>query len=164
MTISHTQVSHPNQPPSLLSNDIPPTTYLSANPSLDHLVVSGIVIHAKSGRALLIQRASHDGFPLKWECPGGGVEPGIDATILDALSREVREETGLIVTRDQIVGEADMIEFLGHDGTKWRKITFLVVIGGGDELPKVEVNPEEHQDAVWATEEEVLAGQCAGRT
>ncbi len=65
--------------------------YLSVHPSLTHLVTSALI--TCNSRVLLIQRAAHDGFPLKWECPGGCVDIS-DTTILNALSREVGEETG----------------------------------------------------------------------
>ncbi|KAL2259743.1 hypothetical protein VTK26DRAFT_6462 [Humicola hyalothermophila] len=47
-------------------------------------------------RVLLLQRAAHDGFPLKYECPGGNVELGVDATILDALCREFKISSFLL--------------------------------------------------------------------
>ncbi|KAK3303796.1 NUDIX hydrolase domain-like protein [Chaetomium strumarium] len=145
-------------PPSLAPYNISPAAYLAANPGLKGLVVSAIIIH--NSRVLLIQRAAHDGFPLKWECPGGGVDT-TDATILHAVCREVHEETGLVVTR---LGEkVNVLDFDGwENGAKWTKITFLVVLDDGDEAV-VRLNAQEHQDAVWATDAEVASGMCEGR-
>jgi len=143
---------------SLAPYNISPSLYFSAHPSLAGLVASAVIIH--KNRALLIQRAAHDGFPLKWECPGGGVDL-TDASILHALCREVHEEAGLLVRH--VVDVVDTVEFLGSsDQTTWRKITFLVVLEE-TEVPPVRLNAEEHVDAVWATEEDVVSGVCEGR-
>ncbi|MFH8559242.1 NUDIX hydrolase [Streptomyces celluloflavus] len=50
--------------------------------------VAGVIVDDR-GRALLIQRRDNG----QWEPPGGVLEPG--ETILDALQREVLEETGI---------------------------------------------------------------------
>ena len=47
------------------------------------------------GRLLLVQNRRRDGS-LDWTTPGGVVDPG--ETLIDALTREVEEETGLSVT------------------------------------------------------------------
>jgi 8-oxo-dGTP pyrophosphatase MutT (NUDIX family) len=146
--------------PSLTPYNIPPANYLAAHPTFKGLIVSAVVIH--KNRVLLIQRAPHDGFPLKWECPGGGVDQ-TDATILHAVCREVHEETGLGVTH--IADVVDILEFEGggsDKGTLWRKITFLVGLDPED-LPEVRLDAEEHVDAVWASEGDVLAGKAEGR-
>jgi 8-oxo-dGTP pyrophosphatase MutT (NUDIX family) len=144
-------------PDSLAPYNISPAAYITANPALTGVVVGAIIIH--NSRVLLIQRAAHDGFPLKWECPGGGVDT-TDATILHAVCREVHEETGLVVSR--LGDEVHVLDFDGwEDGVKWRKLTFLAVLDGGEE-PVVRLNPEEHQDAVWATAAEVISGICGG--
>lgn len=52
--------------------------------------------------------------------------------------------------------------FKGRDA--WRKYTYLVeaeTTGEGE--MKVEIDPEEHDDFVWATEEEVRADRCGER-
>ena len=61
----------------------------------------GAVVHDPGGRLLLIRRghAPHAG---SWSLPGGRVEPG--ETIEQAVEREVREETGLLVRAGAEVG------------------------------------------------------------
>src|SRR5579875_134896 len=53
------------------------------------LLVSAGIIH-RNGRVLVGQRRKNDRHPLKWEFPGGKVEPGESPQ--QALVRELREE------------------------------------------------------------------------
>lgn len=54
-------------------------------------VVAGIIY--QSDRLLVCQRREDATFPLKWEFPGGKVEPG--EGYWEALRRELREELGI---------------------------------------------------------------------
>ena len=51
-------------------------------------VVAGLIF--RDGRLLVCQRHETSAFPLKWEFPGGKVEPGERSE--DALRRELKEE------------------------------------------------------------------------
>ncbi|MCU1497113.1 MAG: ADP-ribose pyrophosphatase [Acidimicrobiales bacterium] len=57
-------------------------------------LVAGGVIEGPDG-VLLVQNRRRDGR-LDWSTPGGVVDPG--ETVLEGLTREVAEETGLVVT------------------------------------------------------------------
>jgi 8-oxo-dGTP diphosphatase len=61
----------------------------------------GAVIKDKRGRLLLIRRGHDPGAGL-WSLPGGRVEPG--ETDAEALVREMREETGLVVQAGRLLG------------------------------------------------------------
>jgi 8-oxo-dGTP diphosphatase len=54
-------------------------------------VVAGLIQHANT--LLICQRRRGDAFELKWEFPGGKVEPG--ETPAEGLCRELREELGI---------------------------------------------------------------------
>jgi 8-oxo-dGTP diphosphatase len=54
-------------------------------------VVAGVVTHA--GKILIGQRKRNDWHGLKWEFPGGKIEPGEGPE--EALARELREELGI---------------------------------------------------------------------
>lgn len=59
------------------------------------LPVACAAILDDSGRVLLAQRPAHKHLPLKWEFPGGKIEPGEGAA--DALVREIQEELGCTI-------------------------------------------------------------------
>jgi 8-oxo-dGTP diphosphatase len=61
----------------------------------------GAIITDDQGRLLLIKRG-HEPGAGRWSLPGGRIEPG--ETDAQALEREMREETGLIVQAGPLVG------------------------------------------------------------
>ena len=94
------------------------------------------------------------------EIPGGKVDD-TDETLLHGVAREVKEETGLEVTRVvRKVGEFGWGEYNKRRARHvvWRKLIFEVEVKSLDTLV---LEPEEHQDYVFATEEEVMADQTA---
>lgn len=54
-------------------------------------VVAALIV--KDGKILVCQRTKHQSMPLKWEFPGGKIEPGEQPR--DALRRELEEELGI---------------------------------------------------------------------
>jgi 8-oxo-dGTP diphosphatase len=63
-----------------------------------HSVSVAGVVQDEAGRVLLIQRADNG----QWEIPGGVVELGEE--LLDALVREVRDETGVTIVPKRLTG------------------------------------------------------------
>lgn len=61
----------------------------------------GAVIRDEEGRLLLVRRAHPPGKDL-WSIPGGRIEPGEAEP--EAVRREVREETGLLVAVGRLAG------------------------------------------------------------
>jgi 8-oxo-dGTP diphosphatase len=55
----------------------------------------------RDGRILIGQRRSDRRHPLKWEFPGGKVEPGEDPAA--AVKRELREELGIEVLQSELI-------------------------------------------------------------
>lgn len=57
-------------------------------------VVAAVI--SRDGRILVCQRKRNDSFPLRWEFPGGKIEPGEEERA--ALLRELREELDVAAT------------------------------------------------------------------
>jgi 8-oxo-dGTP pyrophosphatase MutT (NUDIX family) len=175
-------------PEALALYHVPPASYIAqVQPHLDRLVAGAIVTHA--GRILLIQRSRHDYGGLCWEVPGGMCEAS-DRSIVGAACRELYEEAGLRAAA--VLGLVDTHHHSSTDGLTWWKFTFLVDVepvpgsgGGGGaaavgvggnpgfghgaapvmgrQQPVVKLDPDEHEDFVWATEEDVRLGRCGDR-
>ena len=54
-------------------------------------VVAALLV--RDGKLLICQRTRHQPMPLKWEFPGGKIEPGEQPA--EALRRELEEEIGI---------------------------------------------------------------------
>lgn len=104
----------------------------------------------REGRVLIAQRPGHKHLPLKWEFPGGKVEPGEAAEA--AIVREIREELGchVAVTRPlprsthAYAVTIEMIPFVCH------------LLPGSPEPRALE-----HVDLRWVTLAELLAFDLA---
>ncbi|KAI7781269.1 nudix domain protein [Diaporthe eres] len=153
--------------PSLADYNILIYDYLSklnetAIPKLEGLATGAVIFSAhhpadQPDRVLLVQRASHDSMPNKWEIPGGAVDD--NETVLGGLVREVWEESGLKVRRFIFSvgsggGLAAGAVFQTRRGRFIFKLTFVVEV---EDSAAVALDPDEHQDYVWATEEECRA-------
>jgi len=101
----------------------------------------GAVIKDDTGRLLLIKRGHEPGKGL-WSIPGGRIEAGeTDAT---ALVREVREETGLLVTPGRLIGSVRRPA--DGDGDRVFDIRdYAASVDGGTLIPG-----DDADDAVWA--------------
>ena len=62
-----------------------------ARPATPRIVVAAVI--ERHGRVLICQRRGDDSHPLKWEFPGGKVEPGESPRA--ALERELEEELAI---------------------------------------------------------------------
>ena len=152
--------------PSAAPFAVPTETYLSTHTGEEfkcNLVATGAVVFDASTpeRILLIQRAAHDSMSSRWEIPGGGCDKE-DASILHGVARELWEEAGLTaVNIGPQIGGVQL--FLSRSGKRIGKFNFLVDAekGRGGKLD-VKLDPNEHQNYVWAAEEEVKARTAGG--
>ena len=101
-----------------------------------------VLILDKDGRCLLLRRSPQSKANAgKWDLPGGKVDAGeaFDAAIL----REVREETGLEIVLERVVGAAqsDLPE---------RRVAYLILKAA---LSSGEVHlSDEHTEFLWANQ------------
>lgn len=104
--------------------------------------VVGAVIADADGKVLLLRRTADDYLGGLWELPSGTVDEG--EALLDALRREVAEETGLTV--------AAVGDYLGHfdyrsgSGRATRQFTFTATVQPAD----APVQLTEHDAYHWA--------------
>lgn len=105
------------------------------------IVTCAIII--RQGKILICRRSSAMDLPLKWEFPGGKMEPGEDekATIV----REIKEELHLDI---EVFERWEPVE---HDYPTFRirLVPFVARVIGGELLL------EEHADARWVTADEL---------
>ncbi len=103
-------------------------------------IVVGAVI-CRGDAVLLLKRQADDFMGGLVELPSGTVDAGED--IIDALKREVREETGLEINDiDSFIGTFD---YTSGSGKKTRQLNFLVYT----DMRKIKLNPAEHTESYW---------------
>jgi 8-oxo-dGTP diphosphatase len=100
----------------------------------------GAVIKDGAGRLLLIRRGHEPGKGL-WSIPGGRIEPGESDEA--ALVREVREETGLVVTAGRLIGA---VRRPGGGGSVLDIRDYAASVTGG-----ALAAGDDADDAVWAS-------------
>lgn len=124
------------------------------NKHYDGLMTSAIVFNPQ-GRVLLVKRAAHDSMPNKWEPPGGAVDLE-DESILHACVRELWEEGGLTAKRIvSPVPESGEGTPVASRGGSRMFLSFKFVIEVEGDGSEASVDPSEHSQLTWATEEQV---------
>ncbi|KAJ2254965.1 hypothetical protein GGI13_001865 [Coemansia sp. RSA 455] len=135
---------------------------LTDEPKPHHIVTGGAISHVNHSipSVLLVQRAAHErSYPNEWEIPGGHVDPG--ESILESLSREIYEETNLVVTKvlcefegfqywstKYEEGESDLVDSTLSVCTQ--QLNFCVLVS---DTSAIKLDPNEHQQYAWCTSE-----------
>lgn len=129
--------------------------YTDNMPVLEKYSVRGVII--KDGKvATQMARAGY------YKILGGGVEPGEDFS--DALIREVREESGLLVRRGTIREAGEIIEMredIFTKGTKYVCHSYFFFCDVEEEMTAPCMTASEVEEGyhlAWATPEEIIAG------
>jgi 8-oxo-dGTP diphosphatase len=104
----------------------------------------GAVIKDDAGRLLLIKRGHDPGKGL-WSLPGGRVEAG--ETDEEAVVREVREETGLVVVPGRLIGSVLLPGGSDNRGreTRFDVRDYAVAVTGGSLAAG-----DDADDVMWA--------------
>jgi 8-oxo-dGTP pyrophosphatase MutT (NUDIX family) len=111
------------------------------------LTAAEAVVFDEQGRLLLIRRAD-DGL---WALPGGLINPG--ETPAQAAVREIREEAGLVVEADALVGVYD--SRLCGSGASLQLYTFVVACHAVEEIGEP-TTPWEITDRRWVSPDDGL--------
>jgi mutator protein MutT len=109
-------------------------------PTVQRIPCAGAVVKDQAGRLLLVKRRHEPGAGL-WSLPGGRIEPG--ETAEQAMVREVREETGLLVSAIRLLG---VVERHGRAGSVAVISDFLAAVTGGSLAAG-----DDAADARWVT-------------
>ncbi|QYM79359.1 (deoxy)nucleoside triphosphate pyrophosphohydrolase [Horticoccus luteus] len=118
---------------------------MSSAPPPPAIPVVCALIVAASGHVLVAQRPAHKHLGLKWEFPGGKVEPGESPAA--AIAREIQEELGATI----LVGRA--LPTFTHDYASHQieMIPFVCQLAAGSPAP----HPREHAALRWVTSSEI---------
>lgn len=84
-------------------------------------LVVALALRDESGRCLMHKRPDHKHHGGLWEFPGGKVDPG--ETPVNALVREIEEELGIAIRRDDLQPAGFAQE---PDGSRERPIVILL--------------------------------------
>ena len=97
-------------------------------------VVSAVIVN-DAGEAF-VHRRGYDRtlLPGTWDIVGGHVEPG--ETPLEALARELEEETGWVLRR--VVADLGECTWTGNDGIERHERDYLVEVDGDLDAPRLE--------------------------
>jgi 8-oxo-dGTP pyrophosphatase MutT (NUDIX family) len=113
-------------------------------------LVVGAVIVDDAGQVFVHRRGpDRTLFPNCWDIPGGHVEP--DESPLEALGREVEEETGWRLRR--VIAELGEMRWTGDDGVPRRELDYLIEVDGDLNVPRLEW--PDHVEFAWVGLDEV---------
>jgi len=110
-------------------------------PQRPYLAVSAAII--RDGKVLVVRRARNPALGI-YTLPGGGVETG--ETLMQAVTREVREETSLAVEPVALAGHREAI---GRDAQGRVERHFVILCFAARWISGEPVLNEELDDARW---------------
>lgn len=114
----------------------------AAKDGIQKRVVGSVI--AVRGKILIMIRSQEDDFLAGYvEIPGGGVDG--DEALLQALCREMQEETGLEPAK--ILDYLSSFDYLSGSGKRTRQFNFLVE----PTSDQVKLDPKEHSSYSWVS-------------
>jgi 8-oxo-dGTP diphosphatase len=114
--------------------------------------IAALIYHPASKTYLLLQRAAHRDFGgAEWECVTGRVDQG--ESYEQALHREVREELGVMVTLEFIIGTTHFYRGAPLPENELLGVKYACLL---EDQTAIQVS-DEHSEVRWLTAEEVYA-------
>ncbi|MBA3815866.1 MAG: NUDIX domain-containing protein [Parachlamydiaceae bacterium] len=113
-------------------------------------VVVGVI--ERDNKILLIRRhdPEHAQWHHRWEFPGGKIE--LNETPVDALKREVNEETGLTIKSERLLGV-----YTQHWNTpKGIQQTFILLYCCEASIEEIQLNEQENDAYMWEKAEAIV--------
>lgn len=127
------------------------TLQQAAAREVDECVVGALIVDP-AGRVFAQRRAANRRlFPGCWDIAGGHVDAG--ESLLEALAREVREETGWVVRAAELLHVFDWSATVDGRVVRKREFDFLVDVAGDLGAPRIE--REKHPEFRWIGRDEV---------
>jgi len=112
-------------------------------------VVACLVEH--DGKFVLLHRQDNKIHGNKWGQPAGKVDPS-DESNLDAMIRELREETKIETKKEDLIFYKTF--FVSHSDRDFLYHYFVLHL---KEKPEIILSDKEHKDFSWVTTEEALS-------
>lgn len=116
-----------------------------------HQLIVTVGLIERDNKILIVRRNNphHIEWHHRWGFPGGKIE--LYETPVDALKREVKEETDLIIHSERLLGVSTH-----HWNTpKGIQQTFILLYHSNDFGGEVHLNKEENDDYIWETPEAI---------
>ena len=131
----------------LQTGDLTATLDAAVRDGIEKIVVGAII--SRDGKVLVLRRRQDDFLGGLDELPSGHVEHG--ESVLAALRREVKEETGLVITR--INGLVGQFDYLTGSGKKARQLNFATEVSCSES----DITLTEHSAYSWTGPKEAQA-------
>jgi 8-oxo-dGTP pyrophosphatase MutT (NUDIX family) len=128
--------------------------------TIEREIVSALM-YSKDGKIFVARATPHAVYPGCWKIVGGGVDEG--ESKLDALRREVLEETGLDISPytpelivDDMSGEGEKTLKTGERVlAKMKFFTYKVTLDKSANDVTVTLDPDEFEEYQWVRPEEI---------
>lgn len=117
-----------------------------------HQLIVAVALIERDNKILIVRRRDpgHPQWHHRWEFPGGKIE--LYETPVDALKREVKEETGLTVNSERLLG----VSTYHWNTPKGIQQTFILLYHCSDCVGEIRLNSEENDDFTWEKPEALI--------
>ncbi|KAJ4022555.1 hypothetical protein NW752_000240 [Fusarium irregulare] len=125
---------------------------------VDKITVGAAILHKNKRSILMLKRAAHETYyPNVFELPGGKIDGA--EKIYDAIVREVKEETGLTVTR--VVASLEPFTYFTEKTVDEKiilrttlQLSYVVKVEVKEDGDGFVVDLEEHSEGKWVEADE----------